>query len=217
MAHIPATICEQRNTGPSSRLDTTRGYVRRKFISPVGCAQAPKIRRRYFYRHERAPEHEFAYPVPLYDNKDQLFVSTAFPLISCRTRRAWLYAGERLDGSAPTVSLRTTERLWAGVLQLHEDLLDARAEIIEGRKASEQPFELAEIARNHVPEMDLYREDQLIERTHDEQPKRGSRYEFYDVLWLEWRDEIACRKGLGRVEREMWEAQEREWFDLILG
>jgi len=45
----------------------------------------------------------------------------------------------------------------------------------------------------------------------------GSKYEFYHVLWVEWVEGIAYRKGLGRIMRSAWEEQELEWIDLILG
>jgi hypothetical protein len=46
---------------------------------------------------------------------------------------------------------------------------------------------------------------------------KGSKYEFYNVLWVEWEDGIAYRKGLGRIVGSAWEVQKLEWIDLILG
>jgi hypothetical protein len=60
----------------------------------------------------------------------------------------------------------------------------------------------------------------MDEWTHDERPKAGikdSKYEWYNVLWVEWEEGIAYRKGVGRIEKAMWEAQELEWIDLVLG
>ena len=54
----------------------------------------------------------------------------------------------------------------------------------------------------------------MIGRTLD--PERFQKYHFYNVLWVEWRDGIAFRKGIGHVEREAWE-QSTEWIDLVLG
>ncbi|KAF2824834.1 hypothetical protein CC86DRAFT_420065 [Ophiobolus disseminans] len=42
-------------------------------------------------------------------------------------------------------------------------------------------------------------------------------YDFYNVLWVEWKDGIAYRKALGRVYKEAWEAQTFEEIDVILG
>lgn len=41
--------------------------------------------------------------------------------------------------------------------------------------------------------------------------------EFYDVLWIEWTDGIAYRKGCGFVKKELWEDQDLEGIDLIMG
>ena len=50
-----------------------------------------------------------------------------------------------------------------------------------------------------------------------ERPRGGEKYEFINVLWVDWKDGVAFRKGVGRVCREMWERQELETIDLVLG
>jgi len=42
-------------------------------------------------------------------------------------------------------------------------------------------------------------------------------YTFYNVLWVEWEDGIAYRKGVGRVKRRVWEALDMEPVALLLG
>ena len=61
---------------------------------------------------------------------------------------------------------------------------------------------------------DIY---ELEEGYLEERPDTGDTYEYYYVLWIEWEDGIAYRKRLGRMARDRWEAQDREWLDLILG
>ena len=41
--------------------------------------------------------------------------------------------------------------------------------------------------------------------------------EFYNVMWIEWTDGVAYRKGIGRVVTEFWEQLQPESIDLILG
>lgn len=41
--------------------------------------------------------------------------------------------------------------------------------------------------------------------------------DFYYVLWIEWKEGIAYRKGLGRVLKEAWDREATEVIDLILG
>jgi hypothetical protein len=51
----------------------------------------------------------------------------------------------------------------------------------------------------------------------DEYSKHGHLVEFYYVLWVEWVDGIAYRKGLGRILKKNWEEEDREEINLILG
>jgi hypothetical protein len=51
-----------------------------------------------------------------------------------------------------------------------------------------------------------------------ERPKpRHEMYEFYNVLWIEWKKGVAYRKGIGRVMKDIWECQALESIDLTLG
>lgn len=50
-----------------------------------------------------------------------------------------------------------------------------------------------------------------------EQPFGGEMAQFYNVLWIEWVDGVAYRKGVGEVKRHLWERQTREPIELILG
>ncbi|KAK4177797.1 heterokaryon incompatibility protein-domain-containing protein [Triangularia setosa] len=52
----------------------------------------------------------------------------------------------------------------------------------------------------------------LIEETRD-----LNEFEFYNVLWVEWRDGIAYRKGIGTIWKEGWHRHNQEVRDIILG
>ena len=41
--------------------------------------------------------------------------------------------------------------------------------------------------------------------------------ELYHVLWIEWEDGIAYRRGLGRVLKAAWDRMATEEIDLVLG
>ncbi|KAF2019699.1 HET-domain-containing protein [Aaosphaeria arxii CBS 175.79] len=45
----------------------------------------------------------------------------------------------------------------------------------------------------------------------------NGKYRFYNVLLIEWKDGIAYRKGLGRVEQSFWDGAETEEIDVRLG
>jgi hypothetical protein len=46
--------------------------------------------------------------------------------------------------------------------------------------------------------------------------KSTGRYYFHNVLWIEWEDGIAYRRGLGRVVDDIWKQQHVEEITLIL-
>jgi hypothetical protein len=173
----------------------------------------------FLYTHISDPKSHYWFPVLPSNATDETLVSNA-PYLSCRTRRAWLFGSKRI---APvqnavvenftekfnlSISIRDKENNWMGVLRLHEE---APLESLSGK-----PLELVEIATgcrfNHLkPEFGI--DEWMIE----ERPKSGPIYEYYHVLWIERIDGICYRKGLGRVLKNGWEAQEREWIDIMLG
>lgn len=40
---------------------------------------------------------------------------------------------------------------------------------------------------------------------------------FYNILWVEWINGVAYRRGVGRVIRTAWESMEKKDVELILG
>ena len=57
------------------------------------------------------------------------------------------------------------------------------------------------------------------ERCHSYFPPltNSMRYEFYDVLWVEYKDGVAYRKDIGRVIRQVWDRETLGWIDITLG
>jgi hypothetical protein len=78
--------------------------------------------------------------------------------------------------------------------------------------------ELVAISRGYFYEKwDFAARLQIDELNHKERPRESEKYEYYNVLWVEWRDGVAYRKACGRVMKSAWECQELEWVDLVLG
>ncbi|KAH8669034.1 hypothetical protein BX600DRAFT_435541 [Xylariales sp. PMI_506] len=42
-------------------------------------------------------------------------------------------------------------------------------------------------------------------------------FEYYNIMWVEWKDGVAYRKGMGRVDGEYWEHLQTESVNLVLG
>jgi hypothetical protein len=66
-------------------------------------------------------------------------------------------------------------------------------------------------------DMDRKQYPEAPQRPFVKRPKESKLYEWYNVLWVSWKDGIAYMKGIGRVQKDMWEAQGLEWIDLTLG
>ncbi|KAN0122672.1 HET domain containing protein [Hyaloscypha variabilis] len=174
---------------------------------------------KYFFKHESDGNTEFWYPITIPNVVTVPESLVSLPFVSCRTTRCWL------DASGPTreefssafwVSLRNRDGVWAGALNLHSPLFPLSSKISSRKLAR---CELIAVSMGYVNEE--HAQGGFLELAecchHKERPKISERYEFYNVLWIEWKDGIAYRKCLGRVEKHMWEVQPLEWIDVTLG
>jgi hypothetical protein len=174
---------------------------------------------RYFYRHQCDPDSEFWYPIPIcYDTQEgpSLHVIGNDTLLCGRTRRAWLCLKERLKVYHAAFSIRDSKGNWVGALRSQTPLLHESSKY--SRDSQEMTAcELVAMSAGYAIEgLDA----SAIDEWHVEERLKGSpgeKYEYYNVLWVEWKDGIAYRKGLGRVMKSAWEAQDLEWIDLVLG
>jgi len=184
----------------------TRHQVKRKGRKPTSP----------YYTHTSDPDVRFRFPVPMRDPNEpiQRYPEKWTSYLSFHTSRCSLMTSAKClphpipaDECLP-VSLRDSHRRWAGALLLNTPSskpappsfsVDLIA-ISEGwaKNDSDQSF--------YFPEWDL-----------KDRPKDGELYEFVNVLWVEWEDGIAHRKGLGRVMKDIWEKQKLEWVDVMLG
>ena len=81
-----------------------------------------------------------------------------------------------------------------------------------------QPLELVTISQGFCSNMSSPKiVDYIFEWSHPERPKEAENYGYHNVMWIQWEDGIAYRKGLGRVERSVWERQALDDVDLIVG
>jgi hypothetical protein len=167
----------------------------------------------YFYKHNSDETAEFWYPIPMREAAQEQIALDKFPLISCRTTRCWLDAAvNNLDHARLWLSLRDGAGILAGMLSIHRPYGSGL-----GLNTPVGPCELISISKGYARGGSGY-DISLLERFTTLFPKcYEERYEFYNVLWIEWEDGIAFRKGVGRVEKSMWEAQPLEWIDVTLG
>lgn len=172
-------------------------------------------RPRYFFKHKSDPDAEFWYSIPIGQDLTQnpISESNGALLICCRTQRCWLHVGEEKYYNPPSVVLRDTAGTWAGLLipQDIDDISNANEMSLDGGNS----LELVSISRGYC--YNKATPASMAEWELEERPNSSELYEWYNVLWIGWEDGIAYRKGLGRVYKEVWEAQDLEWIDLTLG
>jgi Heterokaryon incompatibility protein (HET) len=198
--------------------DWTRHTIAERNPMPYDNMRKPP-EARYIYRHVSDPESTFWHPVPLPDTTDQLKWDIFPPYISCRTRRAWLPGSKphepAIDG---LILLKGHLGECIGGLQPLEIPIFGEA---EGDAADSgqylNTFELVEISRGELPEKFFHQLKRPYGLIGEPKSTFGGRYEYYHVLWIERKDKVAYRKGLGRVDKQAWEAQRPEWIDLMLG
>lgn len=208
-------------------IDLPRGWSRFEHIpSQSEVGRSPGLTPpQYFYQHESDPSIEFWYPIPLC-SLQQPQKQNYDSLLSCFTQRTFLCLAERFGwGNVygpitlnPQFSIRDDQGRWLGALQPDEELPPMSQEPKPMDEKSCVSCELVAISRGYAYEG--YAEHGMAEWTYNERPKaggKGSKYEYYNVLWVEWVEGIAFRKGLGRIEKSAWEEQELEQIELILG
>jgi hypothetical protein len=154
-----------------------------------------------FYKHESDPDSEFWYPIPLPNTTDESVSIVLEPFLSCWTHRAWAFGGNYQFENWPSLDLNNKNGRKIGVLTLLESSPLNGENDDSKNKYFGQPIELVDIAIGNSG----YITDS------------GARDGFHHVMWIQWEDKIAYRKGLGEVYMEDWEAQDRELIHLMLG
>jgi hypothetical protein len=106
------------------------------------------------------------------------------------------------------VDLQDNNGSWAGTAELAEAedvTYGPRCMLMAVSKGGSRRLYQHDISLDMLPEM------RRMELREVEQ------YDFVDVLLIEWRGDIAYRKGVGRVCNEVWERQPRGYHDVTLG
>jgi hypothetical protein len=154
---------------------------------------------KYLYKHESDPDSEFWYPIPLPSTTDESVSIASEPYLSCWTYRVWAFGGNCQFNKPPHLGLYDKNGKDIGFLTLLE------SSPLNGENDSDkhlgQPFELVDIAIG-------YRKSSF---------EPSGVYKFHHVMWIEWEDKVAYRKGLGEVREKNWEAQDKELIHLMLG
>lgn len=177
------------------------------------------------FTHESIPETVFTWPLHVPEQPLPLSLTKWSPLLKFKTSRAYLFIGSRLrhnwegntwntatNTAVPLASLYNIEDSsgdWAGVLYSNDfDKLPAD----EGEHC-----EFVIVSGGVTYKDDIDDHNGLEEWAESSEIRNLDRYEFYNVLWIEWRGAVAYRRGLGRVWKDAWERQPTQETDVVLG
>ena len=174
----------------------------------------------HYYKHPAAPDTKLWFPIPLGNTNTQPR-SQLDCLLTCHTQRTHLSIGRKCNSHHEKSyrALRTKEDEWAGIIYLQKEASGEQICVI-GETCELALLSITEKTRwcdfdqsvwhwETIPPRFCYPEDRPSRRI-------GSRA-IYNALCIEWRDGIAYRRALAQVKKNVWEKQEREDFELILG
>jgi hypothetical protein len=172
----------------------------------------------YVYKHDKLPGKYFWRQFHVKDTcrDSNLDAPPQHPYLSCKTKRGWF--GAKLLPEARFVChnmgahvlVLGEDNMGCGFLQLHSEEQTATFPTAESKESYN--IELVAICFRTQPmiETDASIVEDLI-------TKYGEFQEMYGVLWVEWIDKVAYRRGAGYIRKERWESHELEEVDLILG
>ncbi|KAF4973567.1 hypothetical protein FSARC_176 [Fusarium sarcochroum] len=169
------------------------------------------------FHHPCDPERRFKYPISLVTNEEEVDqTKEASFYISCKTERAWFFSLPEDGGLAAhklerdgVVNLYDSKETWVGCLRVQTRIKLWRL------LCRKEKIELTAISIGSI-DSDASGWTHLDEHPELERQNRGV-FEFYNVLLVEWKDGVAYRHGIGRVDKLAWERQSREELELILG
>jgi hypothetical protein len=185
----------------------------------------------YHWKHQDEPRKRFRYPIPIPTSVEEQYDDILEPYLYFKTDRAWL----RLCSSPKDACLGSTASLhdksdnWVGIMRLNPN------EELSESAAREKWYEFISISLGKVPIVSdsnipapalppdsVFRKEfggRMLEEWDliSERHRNAAFYEFYNVLWIERRNGVAYRKGLGRVTKNAWESQDLEEIQVTMG
>jgi Heterokaryon incompatibility protein (HET) len=192
--------------------------------STLNASECPNDLR--VFKHEGVSHTEFIHPIPIATKPLNPNPDTWDSHLTFKTTRCFLLSGPVLGtahhrAASSNISndfvpyclsfvLMDALRQWAGMV--YSDFSDPN-EIAIGQRC-EVIIISAGVA--HIDENESVKA-WLEEWKYIDDIKEKDKYEFYNVLWIERKGDIAYRRALGRVWKDAWQRQDVEEIDVILG
>ena len=220
--------CELRQPIDPSSHRYRHCITNNSILLPPGWSRKP-VNGHALFVHRRLPSIDFGYPIPLPEREQQNAPHILPKFLFGRTRRGYfkedrtpglhsrihgVFGNRRPNVSGIHIFLEDDYGAWAGMIQMHDSALFSFSTNTLLDDSSK--LELVSISAGTA--ICLNHEHTFrFSRTDRDKMSNTYLFEFYNVLWIEWKEGVAYRKGLGRVVKEAWERQATEWIDLTLG
>jgi hypothetical protein len=156
----------------------------------------------------------FKQPLPTMNANSRVTPSIRAGFLHGRTRIATLQISDLLSGipsvrhGCVTAALGHADNIFAGYLRLNEDSDTVKTQVGDSCKLIELSSGLLQVEKYENYDQTLDWEGG-VSFTHMKS--------FFNVMWVEWRDGIAYRKAVGRVEESVWRSVFSREIDVVLG
>ncbi|KAK8057500.1 hypothetical protein PG996_011437 [Apiospora saccharicola] len=218
---------DQQDPNDISSKDTTellltKGWKREHFNNPSirreFTSRLPvPILGKYIYKHLSLPGRHFWRPFPV--KHEHAFANWSMPpqhpFLSCDTKRGWFMA--RINPrdeyyaafSHVQVCTMGRKKKECGYIQVSSTEYRTGFPTIDSDEG--RTIELVAVCLRKRPGF------KQVERVKGRFFKCSKFYQEYGVLWVEWVDGVAYRKGAGYIDKRIWDTQRLEDVHLMLG
>ena len=203
------------------------GWSRRLDTKAMAVSNAEKIPRFY---HESDPQVHFYHPVPIANPDAPLPVQQPGPLLYTRTSRGFYQIGPEIKPYrsswthyCETRFIRDEEGNNCGVLRIpvtpNSSGLENgdQCEVIAISAGLTPTTSWNTVLEEWANRLEVLEEWASRLEFRNERGRPGKISEYYNILWIQWKDGIAYREALGRIFKESWENHPTELIDVILG
>jgi hypothetical protein len=180
--------------------------------------QKTRSRQGFYFKHDSVLNQDFLYPIPIFPDDEAPQVISWEKILSCDTQKARFCSGPVVP-QEPYLWMSGATCEWYDFVQIK----NLRVPLFDpaGKKAGflklHDAAPVASARARNVYELVAISQGHSFATEFDRNYSYTIPSEYYNVLWVEWTDGIAYRKGLGRVFKEVWHEQDLEDIHLILG
>lgn len=220
---IQSTLLDDEDESELPQGWTKEPFDPLRHIKPEDASEGPlHVLGTHVYKHADFSERFFwrPFPVSKISTESVMEMPPQYAYLSCTTKRGWFKSRQQDDDRDHSeedfnagfriaqVYLINTDGHRCGSIRLGQP--GRKSEFPAEDSDETRSIELVAICLRRKP----LTKDTMVENNMIKNPQFS---EHYGVLWIEWIDGIAYRKGVGYVEKESWEKHDTEQVHLVLG